>query len=269
MSALVPLLQAAGAVVSGCDLVANSTVQRLRQQSIAVALGHDPRHLTGITDDERSAAAVDCLVVSAAVPVDHPEILAAHAAAIPVLSRAACLAVLIGQRRNVAVTGAHGKTSTTWLTAHILQQAGCSPTAMVGGSVEALGESGGVAGIGPVVAEADESDASFRHFLPQVVVLTNVDHEHLDFYGSFDGLLRAYGEWFQQADADATLVLGDASAPASLLAQWPGRIIESINQVVWCKLLTLNYAQIFPKRASLLPAKMLVAFAYQRLVDTW
>ena len=216
MSALVPLLVAVGAQVSGCDLVANATVQRLRAAKTPVALGHDPAHLV----------TVDVVVVSAAVPVDHPEILAAEQVGIPVMSRAVCLAALIGQRRNIAVTGAHGKTSTTWLTAHVLQAAGVSPTAMVGGSVEALGETGGVAGIGPVVAEADESDASFRHFAPHIVVLTNVDHEHLDFYGSFEGLLQAYGDWFAQADKDSVLVLGDASAPARLLARWPGEIIR-------------------------------------------
>jgi UDP-N-acetylmuramate--alanine ligase len=225
MSALVPLLEAVGAMVSGCDLVANANVVALRRRGVPVAIGHDPQHLRG-DDEAQGFGPVTVLVTSAAIPKDHPELQAARDAGVRVFGRAACLAALIGQRRNIAVTGAHGKTSTTWLTGHLLRAADRNPTVMVGGSVENLNESGGVAGGGPVVAEADESDGSFVHFSPQVVVLTNVDREHLDYYGSFQHLLDAFADWFARAGPAATLILGDASAPASLLRQWPGHILR-------------------------------------------
>ena len=221
MSALVPLLQAAGAIVSGCDLVANANVLALRSQGVPVFIGHDPAHL-----GSGQFEPVQVVVYSAAIPVDHPELQAARQKGLGLFGRAACLAALIGQRRNVSVTGAHGKTSTTWLTGHLLRSMAKNPTVMVGGSVEHLNEGGGVAGGGPVVAEADESDGSFAHFSPHVVVLTNVDREHLDYYGSFAGLLAAFGAWFETAAASATLLLGDASAPAALLQRWPGRVVR-------------------------------------------
>jgi UDP-N-acetylmuramate--alanine ligase len=193
MCGLAELLLAQGYAVSGSDLTSGATVERLRRLGASVAIGHDAGHV----------GAADVVVVSSAVRRDNPEVLAAHARGVPVIPRAEMLAEVMRLKDGIAVAGTHGKTTTTSLIAHILAAAGLDPTVVVGGRVigsgaprEASGESertGARLGNGPfLVAEADESDGSFLHLSPVVAVITNVEPEHLDHYGTADAMESAF-----------------------------------------------------------------------------
>ena len=183
MSGIAEILVTLGHHVSGCDLKESDAVARLRRHGATVAIGHHPDHLA---DGD-----VDVVVTSSAIPADHPEIVAARAARIPVIPRAEMLAELMRLKYGVAVAGAHGKTSTTSILATLLEGAGLDPTVVVGGKVK--GGSGARLGAGEVlVAEADESDGSFLSLSPVVAVVTNLDDEHLDHYGSPEAIDDAF-----------------------------------------------------------------------------
>lgn len=185
VSALVPLLKALGANVSGCDSADSPTTRRLRASGVPVAIGHDPEHVQ----------AVDVVVHTAAIAADHPELVAARERGVHVLGRGECLIELMAGARTLAVSGSHGKTTTTWFAGHLLTAANADPVVMVGGSVGSLG-GGARAGRGPLfVAEVDESDGSFAGVRPTVVIVTNLDREHLRHYGSFAALEAAFNRW--------------------------------------------------------------------------
>ncbi|TVR43438.1 MAG: UDP-N-acetylmuramate--L-alanine ligase [Planctomycetota bacterium] len=207
MSALVPLLQRVGARLSGCDLADNEHTRRFRAAGLPVELGHGAEHL----------AAVDILVHTSAVSHQHVEIRAAQALGIPVLSRQACLAALLSDRCTVAVAGSHGKTSTTWMIGHLLAAAGFDPVVLVGGTVAALG-SGARMGDGDwAVVEVDESDGGFAHTQPAVAVVTNLEPEHLDHYGSFAALCATFATWLGRMGPEQHLVLPAGDFPAAAL----------------------------------------------------
>lgn len=209
VGALVPLLQAAGAVVSGCDAQVSASVNRWRTQGISVAGEHSPSHLDG----------VDLLVHTAAIGPDHVEIAAARRRGIPVLTRAQCLVLLMQGTRTIAVAGSHGKSSTTWMLGHLLVEAGLDPVVMVGGGVASLGEGGARVGRGDCfVAETDESDGSFAEVEPEIAIVTNLDHEHLRHYGSFEALLNAFRTWLQRIPAHGLAIL-PVSGPAAGLGE--------------------------------------------------
>jgi len=197
VSALVPLLQAAGAVVSGCDGSASATTRRLQAAGITVEIGHDPAHIRD----------VDLVVHTAAVAADHPELAAARAAGVTVMTRGECLVAVLATRRTIAVSGSHGKTSTTWMLGHLLTASGADPLVMVGGTVGSLG-GGARAGASPLaVAEVDESDGSFARTAPQVAIVTNLDAEHLRHYGSFAALEQAFNTWLRTVPADGFIIV--------------------------------------------------------------
>ena len=212
MSGIAELLQGAGYEVGGSDLAASPVTARLRSAGIRVAEGHAAAHL----------AAPDLVVASSAVPADNPELAEAGRRGIPVVGRGAMLAELTKRKRTVAVAGSHGKTTTTAMLALALAAAGLDPTAVVGGVVDALG--GNVRqGGGPfMVVEADESDRSFLRLRPEIAVVTNVDDEHLEAYGGFDGLLRAVGEFAAGVPQDGCVVAcADDPAAARIAARCP------------------------------------------------
>ena len=173
MSGIAEMLLALGYEVSGSDLRDNAQTRRLRELGARIDIGH------------RAAAAAgsDVAVASSAVPADNPELAAARAARIPVIPRAAMLCELMRFQFGIAVAGAHGKTTTTCLIAHLLAEAGMAPSRVVGGRVRhdpahaKLGE-GDI-----LVCEADESDGSFLHLSPMLAVVTNIDNDHLVNYG--------------------------------------------------------------------------------------
>jgi UDP-N-acetylmuramate--alanine ligase len=185
MCGIAELLHNQGYRVTGSDLREGATVARLRALGVPVAIGHDARHV----------GEADVLVHSSAVRRDNPELAAAARRKIPVIPRAEMLAELMRLKDGIAVAGTHGKTTTTSLVAHVLDAAGLDPTAVIGGRVLAPGADPTGARLGRgdlLVAEADESDGSFLRLAPVIAVVTNIDPEHLDHYGSFEAVQDAF-----------------------------------------------------------------------------
>ena len=181
MCGLAELLHDRGYRVSGSDLRAGPTVERLRSLGIEIAIGHD----------EENVGAADVVVYSSAVRPTNPELLEAEQRHIPVIPRAEMLAEVMRLKDGIAVAGSHGKTTTTSFIAHALFTAGLDPTAVIGGRVLGTGgaPTGARMGAGDLlVAEADESDGSFLRLAPVIAVITNIDPEHLDHYGSYEAL---------------------------------------------------------------------------------
>ncbi|MBW2665057.1 MAG: UDP-N-acetylmuramate--L-alanine ligase, partial [Deltaproteobacteria bacterium] len=172
MCGLAELLHDQGYRVSGSDLKAGATVDRLRSLGIPVAIGHDAENV----------GVADVVVYSSAIRANNPELLAAEKRHVPVIARAEMLAEVMRLKDGIAVAGSHGKTTTTSLIAHVLYTAGLDPTAVIGGRVLGSGgtPTGARLGAGDVlVAEADESDGSFLRLAPVIAVVTNIDPEHL------------------------------------------------------------------------------------------
>ena len=175
--------------VSGSDLAKNATTKRLADFGAKIYQGHAAENLN----------AADVVVVSSAVNEQNPEIIAARAKNIPVVPRALMLAELMRFRQGIAVAGTHGKTTTTSLIASILAEAGMDPTFVIGGKLEAASANARLGTGEWIVAEADESDASFLHLTPVMAVVTNIDQDHMDTYEhSFDKLKSAFVEFLQQ-----------------------------------------------------------------------
>lgn len=216
MSALVPLLIEAGAEVSGCDVAVGPTIERLRREGVQVDLGHSPDHVDH----------ADMLVHSSAVPVDHIELRRARQLGREVWSRPACLAELMRGNRTIAIAGSHGKTTTTWMSAHLLVAGGHDPLAMVGGSIEALAGSGTRVGQDRLfVAEVDESDGGFAHVDPTIAVVTNLEPEHVRHYGGFAQLIDAMNAWLKRVPADGAIVVPTVGIPVGLLADVTAEVI--------------------------------------------
>ncbi len=182
MSGIAELLVNLGHQVSGSDLKASEATRRLAGMGATVHEGHRGGQVAG----------ADVVVISSAVKEDNPEVVAAREALIPVIPRAEMLAELMRLKYGLAVAGAHGKTSTTSMLAHLLAAGGLDPTVVVGGRLGALGSNAWLGKGDFLVAEADESDGSFNILSPVVVVVTNVDREHMDFYGSDEALDEAF-----------------------------------------------------------------------------
>ncbi len=175
--------------VSGSDLVVNATTKRLIAFGATVYQGHAAANL----------GAADVVVVSSAVNEQNPEVIAARQKNIPVVPRALMLAELMRFRQGIAVAGTHGKTTTTSLIASILAEAGMDPTFVIGGKLEAANANAKLGTGEYIVAEADESDASFLHLTPVMAVVTNIDQDHMETYEhSFDKLKSAFVEFLQQ-----------------------------------------------------------------------
>ena len=175
--------------VTGSDLASNAVTQRLKKFGATIYQGHATENLN----------AADVVVVSSAVNEKNPEIIAARAKNIPVVPRALMLAELMRFRQGIAVAGTHGKTTTTSLIASILAEAGMDPTFVIGGKLEAASANARLGTGEYIVAEADESDASFLHLTPVMAVVTNIDQDHMDTYEhSFDKLKSAFVEFLQQ-----------------------------------------------------------------------
>lgn len=180
MSGIAEVLHNLGYRVSGTDLGQSTTTQRLQKMGIEVAIGHEAKHISGC----------DALVISSAVTEDNPEVVAAHEHRIPVVPRAEMLAELMRFRYGIAVAGTHGKTTTTSLVASVLAEAGLDPTFVIGGRLNSVGANAQLGGGEYLVAEADESDASFLYLQPMISIVTNIDVDHMSTYGGDYGRLR-------------------------------------------------------------------------------
>ncbi|WP_041695260.1 UDP-N-acetylmuramate--L-alanine ligase [Alicyclobacillus acidocaldarius] len=198
MSAIARVMLDLGYRVSGSDVSRHELTEKLASRGATVYYGHRPEHVEG----------ADIVVHSTAVKPDNVELQAARALHIPVIHRSEMLARLMDDRVGIAVTGAHGKTTTTSMIAFAMEQNGLDPTFVVGGVVADLGDNA-KAGKGPfVVAEADESDGSFLHYRPAIAVVTNVEADHLEHYdGKFENLVRAYETFIRQIPSEGLLVM--------------------------------------------------------------
>ncbi|MFP4097432.1 MAG: UDP-N-acetylmuramate--L-alanine ligase [Alphaproteobacteria bacterium] len=190
MSGIATLLLSLGYDVQGSDLAENANVKRLREQGARIFIGHDANHIKDKNGDLPTA-----IVISAAISDDNPELSTARAANIPIARRAEMLAELMRLKTSVAVAGTHGKTTTTSMVGQMLDQAGFDPTVVNGGIVNAYGTNMRLGQSQWMVVEADESDGSFVNLPATVGVVTNIDPEHMDHYGSFDEVKKAYRQF--------------------------------------------------------------------------
>lgn len=198
MSGIAEVLHNLGFAVSGSDLGSTPVTDRLAKLGVKVMQGHAAAN----------AAGADTVVISSAVREDNPEVAAARAAKIPVVPRALMLAELMRLKQGIAIAGTHGKTTTTSLIASVLAQAGMDPTFVIGGKLEAAGSHAKLGKGDFIVAEADESDASFLHLSPVIAVVTNIDADHMETYGHYFGRLRqAFLDFVQRLPFYGTAVL--------------------------------------------------------------
>ena len=198
MSAIAEVLLGLGYTVSGSDITASATLERLARLGIQVFVGHDAAHIEG----------ADAVVTTTAVHEDNPEVIEARARQIPVVPRAIMLAELMRLKQGIAIAGTHGKTTTTSLVASVLTQAGLDPTFVIGGRLNSAGANARLGSGDYIVVEADESDASFLNLLPVMAVVTNIDADHMATYGhDFKRLQSAFVDFLHRMPFYGTAVL--------------------------------------------------------------
>ena len=186
MGGIAEVLLNLGYTVTGSDRQDNALTQRLAGLGATVWHGHDGSHVTE----------ADVVVASSAIPADNPELVAARERRIPIVPRAEMLAELMRFRHGIAVAGTHGKTTTTSLVASVLAEAGLDPTYVIGGQLTSSASNARLGSSEYLVAEADESDASFLYLQPMIAVVTNIDADHLSTYaGDFTRLRETFGEF--------------------------------------------------------------------------
>ncbi len=189
MCGIAEVLLNLGYTVSGSDIARSSVTDRLAQLGARIYIGHKAENIEG----------ADAVVISSAIKPENLEVLAAKARKLPVVPRAVMLAELMRLRRGIAIAGAHGKTTTTSLTATLLAAGGLDPTYVIGGRLNSSGVNARLGTGEFLVAEADESDASFLNLTPVLSVVTNIDHDHMDTYGhDFNKLKDAFVEFLSR-----------------------------------------------------------------------
>ena len=208
MSGIARIMLARGVPVSGCDSAASAQLEELAGLGAQVSVGHSPSHV-------REA---DTLVVSSAIRPGNPELAAAREGGVRVLHRAAALASLMLGRQSIAVSGTHGKTTTTSMITTALRRCGADPSYVIGGVLAETG-TGAAEGSGKAfVAEADESDGSFLMLAPDAAVITSIEADHLDNYGSLAEIELAFARFARRISADGLLVTGADDPGARRLA---------------------------------------------------
>ncbi len=216
MCGLAELLRNMGGQVTGSDLSENAQTQRLRAMGIDVRIGHAASHVTD----------AEVVVYSSAVKTDNPEFREARRLKIPLIPRAEALAEIMRLKRGVAVGGSHGKTTTTSLAASIFIHAKAQPTIVVGGRLDLI-KSTALLGQGDwLIAEADESDGSFSRLSPEIVVVTNIDNDHLDYFGTVAQLKKAFFDFAMRTPFyGLAIVCGDDPAVRETFADFGKRVL--------------------------------------------
>ena len=216
MSGIAELLANLGYEVSGSDAKRSTVTDRLERLGVRVAVGHAAAHV----------GHADVVVVSSAIRAGNPETAAAMRRQIPVIPRAEMLAELMRLRYGIAIAGAHGKTSTTSMVALVLERAGLDPTAVIGGRLSAFGSNARLGRGDYMVVEADESDRSFLKLSPAIAVITNIDHEHMESYGSWADLQQAFVEFANKVPFyGAVIACADDEPVRSVLPRITRRLI--------------------------------------------
>jgi UDP-N-acetylmuramate--alanine ligase len=205
MSAIATVLATMGHRVTGSDLKASAGLERLRSRGVSAVVGH---HASNLGD-------ADFVTVSSAIPADNPEVAEAARRGIQVLRRAEALAAITATRRTVAVAGTHGKTTVSSMLALVLVEAGLHPSFIIGGDINEVGSGAAWSDGEWLVVEADESDGTFLHLAPEVAIVTNVEPDHLDFYGDLSHLEDAFSQFLAGA-ASARIVCADDAAASRL-----------------------------------------------------
>ena len=206
MSGIARILASRGVSVSGCDAKESRRTSALRAVGIPVEIGHDSKHLSGIST----------VVVSTAIPESNRERVSAHDSNIPVLSRAEALGAIMQGFQGIAVTGTHGKTTTTSMFTVALQHCGVDPSFAIGSE---LNESGANAHLGTgdlFVVEADESDGAFLYLEPHVAIVTNIEPDHLDHWGTFDAIEQAFVDFASAVGQRGGFVVACHDDPGAL-----------------------------------------------------
>lgn len=214
MSAIARVLLAMGITVSGSDLATTNTLQKLRALGAVVYLGHASGNIKG----------ADAVVISSAIPLDNPEVVAASRARVRVLQRAEMLAQIMADKRAVAVSGTHGKTTTTSMISLVLDVGGFESTVLIGGEVNDLGANARLGTGDVVVAEADESDASFLRLTPTCAVVTNIENDHLGYYRDLEHLIDTFSLFINRVPPNGSIV---ASADCTAVRELIRRFRES------------------------------------------
>ena len=197
MSGIAELLLNLGYTVSGSDLRSSEATRRLAALGGRIEEGHASDHVGD----------ADVVVTSSAVRRDNPEVVEARRRKIPVIPRAEMLAELMRLKQGIAIAGTHGKTTTTSMAAHLMAHAGLDPTAVVGGKMNTFGSNAKLGKGDWIVVEADESDGSFLHYAPSVVVVTNVDPEHLDHWKTEEALKQGFVDFVNKVPFYGTAIL--------------------------------------------------------------
>lgn len=216
MSGIAELLANLGYEVSGSDAKGSDITERLAGLGVRIAKGHAAGHVGN----------ADVVVVSSAIHPGNPEVDEAMRRSIPVIPRAEMLAELMRLRYGIAIAGAHGKTTTTSMVALVLERAGLDPTAVIGGRLSAFGSNARLGKGDYMVAEADESDRSFLKLTPSIAVVTNIDHEHMESYGSWDALQQAFVDFANKVPFyGAVVACVDDAAVRALVPRMTRRVI--------------------------------------------
>ena len=225
MSAIAEVLVGTGHTVTGSDLNDSAVVKRLIARGVDVTVGHDA---TNVGD-------VDLVTHSTAIPADNPELVEAASRNIPVLRRADTLAQITQAWRTIAVAGTHGKTTTSAMLTAALAGAGLDPAYIVGGDLRDL-DRGAAVGSGEfLVVEADESDGTFVRLTSEAINVTNVEPDHLEHYGGFEGLEQAFVQFVSQASGPRVLCIDDpgSAALASLTAEFSPVTYGTSAEALW------------------------------------
>jgi UDP-N-acetylmuramate--alanine ligase len=216
MSGIAELLANLGYEVTGSDARRSDVTDRLERLGVRLWTGHDAAHV----------GEADVVVVSSAIPADNPEVAEARGRNVPVIPRAEMLAELMRLRYGIAIAGAHGKTTTTSMVALVLERAGLDPTAVIGGRLSAFGSNARLGSGDYMVVEADESDRSFLKLSPSIAVITNLDREHMESYGSWANLQQAFADFANKVPFYGAIVAcADDPAVRELLPKLTRRVI--------------------------------------------
>lgn len=216
MSGIAELLANLGYRVSGSDARTSDATRRLESFGVECFEGHAAANIEG----------ADVVVVSSAIQASNPELAEARKRGIPVIPRAEMLAELMRLRFGIAVAGAHGKTTTTAMVALVLERGGLDPTAVIGGRFSAFGSNARLGKGEHIVVEADESDRSFLMLSPQIAVITNLDREHMENYGSFDAIEQAFADFANKTPFyGAVIACADDPLLAPVLPRITRRVI--------------------------------------------